>query len=122
MGAELRKIHRESLKRRTALLTYDGMCRERKRLTGQLTEHAELIIYNIAQIEESMEALREDIRKRGEVVQVVNGRQTYCQQNKSLYELTRLAVRQASLSAKLGMAAGNEAAGEEETVEGVDDL
>ena len=119
MNAELQKIHIESLKNKTALLTYRSMCRDYRKDRGTLTSHAELLIYNIAYLDDLMESLRTDLSAHGTVKTVKNGRQEYSQQNKSIGDLSRLMERQARLIARLGLKKndGEGAAGDGETVE-----
>ena len=123
MNAGLQKIHKTSLKSTTAQLMYGSMCREYKRDHGALNDHAELMIYNIANMEDLMSSLREDIARNGTVKTVNNGRQHFTQPNKSVADLTRLMERQARLSARLGMAAGTtDTAGDGEPGESVEDF
>lgn len=128
MSEGLRKMHREALKTPEAQGAYAAMCREYKRAMGALNNHAELIIYNIAALEDAKVAYRTDLDTRGVIVTVENGRQKFRKPNRSQVELERVMDKQARLSARLGMVggrgAGGEAAGDaarEETLDDFDD-
>ncbi len=120
MSEELRKIHREDLRTHPARLLYTRLCRERKRDFGALDGATETIIYNACVLEDTMAGLRADIKTRGEVETIVNGRQHFKRQNKSVYELARVAERQTRLLSRLNRA-GPEAAGDEEP-DGLDEF
>ena len=103
MSADIRRAHKEALQGKAARRAYDSMCRDYRARRGELNPHAELMIYNIAQLEDYKAAYQQDIATRGVVVPVKNGRQTFVRPNKSVAELEKLMERQARLSARLGM-------------------
>jgi hypothetical protein len=121
MSEELRRIHRNGLRTHTAQVLYARLCRERRKNYGTLDSAAEIIIYNAATLEDIMNDLRADIEKKGTVETVRNGRQKFMKPNKSVFELTRVAERQARLCAKLGTGGGTAPAGETDP-DGLDDF
>ncbi len=123
MSENIRKTHREALQTEEARQLYTSMMREQKRKRGEVNDHIELIVYNICREEDIKQALDEDIRRRGAIVTVRNGKQTFTRQNKSIAEFARIADKQMRLSAKLGMTPGGEKNTDtEEHVETLDDF
>lgn len=80
---------------------YDALTDEYQTQYGPPTETAALIIRDICVMEQTKQQLLEDVRKRGVMEKVVNGRQSYWRENKSISAAKQLADQQRKHLAEL---------------------
>lgn len=90
----LRALHMERLGHPAAVALYDQLCAACAERPEGLTDAAQHIVGDIAGMEEHKQALYEDVKARGVVVEFINGRQRYRRENKSIQQARMLMEQQ----------------------------
>lgn len=97
MNESLREQHLKGITDETATALYDSLCTEFEKQYGAINGSAQHIIGDIAMMEQNKRKLYDDVRRRGVIVTVKNGRQEFTQQNKSIAAARGLAEQQRKL-------------------------
>ena len=84
MNDRMRKTAWERITDPKARKVYDALCEACEARAGGMTDPDQMLIEDVAFLEQMKEMLREDIAKRGIGQERRNGRQTYWADNKSL--------------------------------------
>lgn len=103
INAELRRNHLAALAEEASRQMYDrvlAQCRDRP---GGLRASDQDMIFDLCQAEDVKTALREDIRKRGVMVETRNGRQVFKKENPAMARMCRYAELQRKIRADLGL-------------------
>lgn len=101
MNDRMRKTAWERITDPKARKTYDALCEACEARAGGMTDPDQMLIEDVAFLEQMKEMLREDIAKRGIGQERRNGRQTYWADNKSLSHLRATTELQRKLLAEL---------------------
>ena len=97
----LRKEHFEIIQDDKARKMYDYLCMECEKRTGGMIGADQLLVYDVAYMEQVKTMLRESIAQKGIGKEVRNGRQTYFAENKSLQQFRSYCDQQRKLLSEL---------------------
>lgn len=92
--ATLRTEHMQRITDPHAVRLYDSLCAACLDRPDGLSETAQHIIGDIAMMEQLKQRTYDDVAKHGAIVKVVNGRQTYYQENKGIQQARMLMEQQ----------------------------
>lgn len=101
VNEELRKRHLEALSEEASREMYDRALQQCRERPGGLMPSDQDMIFDLCQAEDVKAALREDIRKRGVMVETRNGRQVFKKENPSMARMCRYAELQRKIRADL---------------------
>ena len=101
MNEELRKAHFEWITDEKAQKLYDLLCDACEKRPNGMEGADQVLVADVAYLEQVKEALRDDIRERGIGKERRNGRQIYWADNKSLAHYRASAESQRKLLAEL---------------------
>lgn len=97
----LRKEHFEIIQDDKARKMYDYLCMECEKRPGGMIGADQLLVYDVAYMEQVKTMLRESIAQKGIGKEVRNGRQTYFAENKSLQQFRSYCDQQRKLLSEL---------------------
>lgn len=101
MNEALRENHFRRITDDKARSVYDYLCDACEKRTDGMTDPDQMLVADVAYIEQVKGKLVDDIAARGVVKEVHNGRQTYWQDNKSLGNFRAYSDQQRKLLAEL---------------------
>ncbi len=101
MNDEMRKTHMEQITDPVAIAMYDRLCEACEKRPEGMGDQDQMLICDIAQMEQMKQQLYEDIRKRGVVENYHNGRQRCMRENKSIQSSRMLMDQQRKHLAEL---------------------
>ena len=97
----LRQRHLAALETEASREMYDRALQQCRDRPGGLRSCDQDMIFDLCQAEDVKSALREDIRKRGVMVETRNGRQVFKKENPSMARMCRYAELQRKIRADL---------------------
>ena len=101
MDEALMRAHMDALRHECARAMYARLCAACEKREGGLAACDQDMIFDACYAEDVKQALREDIRSRGVVATVYNGRQKYAKENKSVTQLRAYTDAQRKLFGEL---------------------
>ena len=101
MNEELREEHFNTITDERARMMYDRLCDACEKRPGGMTEPDQMLVYDVAYMEQVKGLLKKDIAERGLGSERRNGRQTYWQDNKSVPQFRAFSDQQRKHLAEL---------------------
>lgn len=101
MNKELRAQHMEKITDPVAMKYYDRLCDACEQRPGGMTEQDQMLVADVAMMEQLKQQHYDDIRKRGIVEEWHNGRQRMTRENKSIQSAKTLMEQQRKHLAEL---------------------
>lgn len=122
MNAELRAKHMETLTDPAAIYLYDTLCAACEAREGGMSDADQALVGDIADMEQTKQLFKRDIKERGIGQERNNGRQKYWQENKCVPQLRAFMEQQRKHMAELRITAAGRKAATVPIDDGFDDI